>query len=359
MLETLDDESAARKLTSACEEQMWNAAGAWKGQLQHNQPVVNFAQQQNLIVDLQTAIERGCEPTLRWWADLARTRKCTSSDFVAVVKRLAGNAIAELIEFVWKEATSGRLVASSDVLPLGLQSDFEVFCAREGLNPREVLMDRLRAVADRKLPFASSGLRFNMRYLRKLAEVHKENLDLPGVRAVRVQLSPEESRLRELAGTRDEIDEYLDTLLPALKRETIALIETLSAKAFESPGSRAEVEQSPAASAVQQTEALQHLGADRSDESEQRLGSRRENGSSSSAPSKATDVEDPFATRELRLAMVDAAVKKLESKRKLAKAIRVDPKKLYEWIATGNVATKSRSSSLPGRIEDWLKNYLN
>ena len=166
---------------------MWNAMSGWKAQLQPNHRVVNVAQQQNLVVDLGTAIERGCEITLRSWADLARARKCTCPAFVADVTRLAANAIAELIEFVWKEATSGRLVASSDVLPLGMQSNFEVLCAREGLNPREVLMDRVRAVARGEMLFASSGLRFNMRYLHKLAQVYKENLDLPGVRAVRVQ----------------------------------------------------------------------------------------------------------------------------------------------------------------------------
>ena len=76
--------------------------------------------------------------------------------------------------------------------------------------------------------------------------------------------------MRNLAGTQDEIDEYLDTLLPALKRETVELVGTLAARAFQPIGSTStqETEELPFTPVGRQSEASHFANAGALDELE-------------------------------------------------------------------------------------------
>jgi hypothetical protein len=319
--ESLKDARKASELIRACEEQMRQVISQWQAQPHGSPWLVGLPQQQSLIVDLLTAIEQGSEAALQSWAELAHARRFPSEQFVSNVRRLAGRPIREMIELGWNEATCDGMIVPCDTLPLGMKPD-----------PRDAPMYRTGAVPD--------GALFAEEY--------------------------------DAWARAEEIQDYLDDLLPAMKRQAGDLMETLAAKAFEATGSRAEPEQSPAASAGHETEAMQQLGADALDESErtseaggspgssheseQLSGSGRENGSSATPTS--LPWADPFDTPELRLALVEAAAKAFGSKRQLAKKIPVQPKHLYAWIKEKKVKTKRRSS-VPTRIENWLKkNYL-
>jgi hypothetical protein len=320
ILESLKDERKATELIRACEELMRQVITRWQSQPHGSPWMFGLPQQQSLIVDLLIAIEQGSGAPLESWAQLAKACGTSREQFLSDVRRLAGKPIREAIELRWNEATRDCVIVSCKILPLGMRPD-----------ARDVPVNLIHPDA----------------WL----------------------LSDEP----ELLAKAEEMQDYMDDLLPAMKREAGNLLETMAEKAFEASSARPEVEQSPAVSAGW-AEQLRLLGADRLDEpvrtdaagdssassqeSDQRPGSCRENGSLSSAPSKLREVKGLFATHDSRLTMVEAAVKLLGSKRKLASQIPVQLKHLYEWIKTGNVATKRRPSRVPGRIEKWLENYL-
>jgi len=311
-IEGLKCRRVATELVRDCKELMRQATDRWNSELHGSGRLADHTEQNDFAVDLLTAIEQASEAPLHIWAESAHAGGSSREQFLSAVREETAPRLADAIEQYFTEAVSGGIFVNSE--------------------------------------------------LSRCTTLDRHTISVKGGESLKCQPSQHQSSYVE-------IDEVQRGWIRGFAK---LLLEELAAKAFDSIATEAAApalaefgEPRPPVSEPDMhtldkggptTEVSRSFSGSQEPERSPAFG--RDNETAPAEPLQTRPIHDPFARWESRCGIVADATKQYGSTRKLAEEMDVQPKHLYEWRKTRNVATKMRPSRVPGKIEDWFKKWI-